>query len=56
MYLTKTEQEHILNTLQAALTALNTAPRFNVGLSDSYQIASQCEKTIDLLENKKAAK
>lgn len=56
MQLTKTEAEHVLNTLKSALCALNTAPRFNVGLSDSYQIASQCEKTIDLLESKETAK
>lgn len=34
------------NALQEALAALNTAPRFNVGKTTSYQIAGKIERII----------
>jgi hypothetical protein len=38
--------EQILKTLQLAVQALNTAPRFKVGDTDSYKIAALCDQTI----------
>jgi hypothetical protein len=36
----------MLDTISSALYALNTAPRFPVGDTDSYKIAALCERTI----------
>jgi len=36
----------LLSACVAALEALNTAPRFNVGTTTSYRIASQVEAAI----------
>ena len=36
----------LLSALKEALFALNVAPRFKVGLTDSYRIASMIEKTL----------
>ncbi len=39
--------QDLLEALNQAVTALNTAPRFNVtGHKDSYQVAAMCERAI----------
>jgi hypothetical protein len=38
--------EDLLAALWQAVDALNTAPRFQVGASDSYAIASLCDRAI----------
>ena len=42
----------LLEALRLALTALNTAPRFNVDKTTSYNIAGQIEKLIKKVEDK----
>jgi hypothetical protein len=42
----------LLALLQEALTALNTAPRFNVGKTTSYNIAGKIERIIKKVEDK----
>lgn len=44
--LTSTEKL-LLATLKLALNALNSKPRFKVGNTDSYKIASACEEVIE---------
>ena len=50
MQFTEEEYAQLKNALLSALAALNMAPRCDVGLTDSYKIANQCERAITLLE------
>ena len=36
----------LIDALKLALFALNTAPRFRTGLTDSYRIAAQLERAL----------
>jgi hypothetical protein len=42
--------ESLITVLKLALQALNSAPRFRVGGTDSYKIASQIETALKLAE------
>ena len=41
--------DRLLKALSLAIEALNTAPRFKVGDTDSYAIASECTKAAQSL-------
>ena len=40
----------LVDALKWAVLALNTAPRFKVGDTDSYEIAAKCDRTIAKVE------